>query len=91
MLVREQLQKAGVKDLLFSVQEISDYRQQNNTMSGLVEYHGMRFTLLDNGSAERVRTGASPVLLASGADLDLERAALVEPVVLTILGVRPDD
>ena len=26
-----------------------------------------------------------------GADLDLERAALVEPVVLTILGVRPDD
>lgn len=57
VLVREQLQKAGVKDLLFSVQEISDYRQQNNTMSGLVEYHGMRFTLLDNGSAERVRTG----------------------------------
>jgi len=41
--------------------------------------------------AERVRTGASPVLLANGADLDLERAALVEPVVLTILGVRLDD
>ena len=57
VLVREQLPKSGVNDLLFSVPEIADYRQQNNTLSDLVEYHGMRFTLLDNGSAERVRTG----------------------------------
>jgi hypothetical protein len=41
--------------------------------------------------AERVGTGATPALLASGADLDLERAALVEPVVLTILGVHDRD
>jgi hypothetical protein len=37
--------------------------------------------------AERVRSGASSVLLGSGDELDLERAALVEPIVRTILGI----
>jgi hypothetical protein len=39
--------------------------------------------------AERVRSGAGAhvLLIGGGDDLDAERAALVEPVVLAILGV----
>ena len=37
--------------------------------------------------AERVRTGRAAVLLGSNDELDAERAALVEPVVLAILGI----
>src|SRR5439155_18515056 len=37
--------------------------------------------------AERVQSDGSPLLLVSGDELDLERAALVEPVVLAILGI----
>ena len=37
--------------------------------------------------AERVRTGGAAVLLGSTDELDAERAALVEPVVLAILGI----
>jgi hypothetical protein len=39
--------------------------------------------------AERVRNGASSVLFGGGDDLDAERAALVEPIVLAILGIEP--
>ena len=39
--------------------------------------------------AERVRNGASSVLFGGGDDLDTDRAALVEPIVLTILGIEP--
>jgi len=39
--------------------------------------------------AERVRSGDSPSLLGGGDRLDEERAALVEPIVLAILGSRP--
>jgi hypothetical protein len=38
--------------------------------------------------AERVRNGASSVLFGGGDDLDVERAALVEPIVLAILGIE---
>ena len=55
--IRQQAAKAGVEDLKFSVQEINDYRQQNQTLSGMVEYHSMRFTLFRNGEAQKVRTG----------------------------------
>jgi putative ABC transport system permease protein len=41
----------------FSVKEIADYREQNHTLAGLVEYHSMTFTLLGNGDPERVVTG----------------------------------
>jgi len=37
--------------------------------------------------AERVRSGSSPLLLGGGDELDPERAALVEPIVLAILGI----
>ena len=42
---------------------------------------------------ERVRSGAAAHLLLLGGvdDVDVERAALVEPIVLRILGLRTDD
>jgi len=55
--VRQTEKKVGVDDLSFSVQEIADYRKQNHTLAGLVEYHSMSFTLFGHGEPERVRTG----------------------------------
>ena len=55
--IRQQAAKAGVEDMKFSVQEINDYRQRNQTLNGMVEHHSMHFTLFRNGEAQRVRTG----------------------------------
>jgi putative ABC transport system permease protein len=55
--IRQQEQKAGNENMRFSVHEIEDYRQMNSTLAGVVEYHGMRFTLFGHGDPERVRTG----------------------------------
>lgn len=41
----------------FSVPEIEDYRQRTRTLSGLVEYHMMTFTLFGGAEAHQVRTG----------------------------------
>lgn len=57
IFVKQQEPKLGVDDLGFSVQEINDFRGQNRTLSGLVEYHGMAFTLFGHGDPDRVRTG----------------------------------
>ena len=57
IFVRQQEPKLGVEDLGFSVVEIEDYRQQNRSLAGLVEYHGMAFTLFGHGDPDRVRTG----------------------------------
>jgi putative ABC transport system permease protein len=57
IFIRQQEKKIGVDDLSFSVKEIEDYRAQNRTLSGLVEYHAMSFTLFGHGDPERVRTG----------------------------------
>jgi hypothetical protein len=38
--------------------------------------------------AERVKTGAASVLLGAADDVDAARAALVEPIVLAILGIE---
>jgi putative ABC transport system permease protein len=57
VIVRQQDPGPGSAERLYSVAEINDYRQQNHTLSGLVEYHNMRFTLFGRGEAERVRTG----------------------------------
>jgi putative ABC transport system permease protein len=57
VFVRQQEKNIGVQDLGFSVPEIMDYRAQNRTLAGLVEYHGMSFTLFGHGDPERVRTG----------------------------------
>src|SRR6185437_1695469 len=57
IFIRQQEKKVGIEDLSFSVKEIEDYRAQNRTLSGLVEYHAMSFTLFGHGDPERVRTG----------------------------------
>src|SRR5271169_662749 len=57
IFIRQQQNKVGIEDLGFSVKEIEDYRAQNQTLSGLVEYHAMSFTLFGHGDPERVRTG----------------------------------
>ncbi len=44
-------------DMAFSVHEIEDYRARNHTLSAVVEYHGMTFTLLGQGEPELVATG----------------------------------
>src|SRR6476646_489357 len=57
IFIRQQEKKLGIEDLSFSVKEIEDYRAQNRTLSGLVEYHAMSFTLFGHGDPARVRTG----------------------------------
>src|SRR5277367_4641649 len=57
IFIRQQEKKLGIPDLSFSVKEIEDYRAQNRTLSGLVEYHAMSFTLFGHVDPERVRTG----------------------------------
>ena len=57
VVVRQPETKLGTDDALFSVQEIRDYKQQSKTLSSVVEYHNMTFTLFGKGAAHRVRTG----------------------------------
>jgi putative ABC transport system permease protein len=57
IFIRQQERRMGVEDAGFSVPEINDYRAQNQTLSALVEYHVMSFTLFGHGDPERVRTG----------------------------------
>lgn len=57
IFVRQQEPRIGTDDLGFSVLEINDYRQQNHTLSSLVEYHSMSFTLFGHGDPERIRSG----------------------------------
>jgi putative ABC transport system permease protein len=40
-----------------SVPELNDYRRQNRSLDGIVEYHNMQFTLLVRSEPERVETG----------------------------------
>ena len=55
--LQQQAKQLGVSNLPFSVPEISDYRAQNHTFDGLVEYHNMNFILLGRNEPERVETG----------------------------------
>jgi putative ABC transport system permease protein len=57
IFIRQHEKQIGIEDLQFSVKEIEDYRAQNRTLSGLVEFHAMSFTLFGHGDPERVRTG----------------------------------
>jgi predicted permease len=57
LIVRQQGARNGVTDLPFSVAEINDYRERNRSLTGLVEYHGMSFTLLGGTEPHQVRTG----------------------------------
>ncbi len=57
VILRQHAAKGGVTDMPFSVAEINDYRQRNRSLSGVVEYHAMTFTLLGGTEPHRVRTG----------------------------------
>src|SRR3984885_4879086 len=54
VFVRQQAQKEGIDDIGFSVHEIQDYREQNRTLSGLVEFHTMSFILFGHGDPDRI-------------------------------------
>jgi putative ABC transport system permease protein len=60
VIVEQQVPHAGELDQPFSVAEINDYRQQNRSLDGLVEYHNMSFILLGRSEPERVETGVVP-------------------------------
>jgi putative ABC transport system permease protein len=53
----QQAPQAGMLNQPFSVAEMNDYRAQNHTLDGLVEYHNMNFILLGRSEPERVETG----------------------------------
>jgi len=57
IFLRQEGKKIGNDDMAFSVKEIQDYRDQNHTLAGVVEYHSMSFTLFGHGDPDRVRTG----------------------------------
>jgi putative ABC transport system permease protein len=57
VIVRQEGAHNGVTDMPFSVAEINDYRERNRSLAGLVEYHGMSFTLLGGTEPHRVSTG----------------------------------
>jgi putative ABC transport system permease protein len=54
IFIRQQAQKEGIDDIGFSVHEIQDYREQNRTLSGLVEFHTMSFILFGHGDPDRI-------------------------------------
>jgi len=56
IFIRQRAVKEGIDDLTFSAHEIEDYRSQNQTLSGLVEYHTMSFILYGHGDPDRIRT-----------------------------------
>jgi predicted permease len=57
VVLQQSAPKAEVEDLAFSIKEVYDYRESNETLSGLVEHHSMTFTLLGRDEPERVSTG----------------------------------
>ena len=56
VILRQPETKLDNDDVLFSVDEIRDLREQTRTMSNVVEYHNMTFTLFGKGAAHRVRS-----------------------------------
>lgn len=57
VVLRQQAATAGKNGIGFSVKEIEDYRQQNQTLDELAEYHSMSFTLLGGAEPELIQTG----------------------------------
>src|SRR5581483_1745397 len=57
VVLRQQAPLAGVDNLGFSVKEIGDYREQNQTLEGVVEHHSMTFTLFGGAEPELIQTG----------------------------------
>ncbi len=57
VIIQQQAPLAHVDNVPFSVKEVLDYREQNQTLDAVVEHHSMSFTLLGNGEPQRVQTG----------------------------------
>ncbi len=57
LLVLDQRTAGGGGIGLSSVPELNDYRRQNRSLDGIVEYHNMQFILLGRSEPERVETG----------------------------------
>jgi putative ABC transport system permease protein len=57
VVLSQQAPKANVNNVPFSVKEFSDYKERNQTLESMVEYHSMQFILLSKGEPERVQTG----------------------------------
>lgn len=57
VIVQQQAPLAGVNNVPFSVKEIQDYREQNQTLNDVVEHHTMSFILLGGQEPQRVQTG----------------------------------
>ena len=57
VVIRHPQMKLGVQDAQFSVPELRDFRERTKSLTDLVEYHTMTFTLLGGSEARSVRTG----------------------------------
>lgn len=57
VIVQQQAPLANVNNVPFSVKEVQDYREQNQTLDAVVEHHTMSFTLLGGNEPQRVQTG----------------------------------
>ena len=57
VVLHQQATNSGLEDVPFSVKEITDYREQSQTLDAVVEHHSMAFILLGRAEAERVQTG----------------------------------
>lgn len=57
VVLNEQAPKSKVLNTGFSVPEMKDFRSQNRSLDGIVEYHNMSFILLGRSEPERVETG----------------------------------
>src|SRR5215813_2038423 len=57
VIVQQQAPLAHVLNVPFSVKEVQDYREQNQTLDSVVEHHSMSFTLLGGKEPQRVQTG----------------------------------
>jgi len=57
VMLHQRAEKVGLAGVGYSAAEVQDYRRQNGSLSDLVEFHSMSFTLLSKNEATRVRTG----------------------------------
>jgi len=57
LLLNQRITREGGGIGFASVPEMNDYRRQNRSMDGIVEYHNMQFILLGRSEPERVETG----------------------------------
>ncbi len=57
LLLRQGTSRSGQMGRTVSVPELMDYRRQNRSLDGLVEYHNMQFILLGRSEPEHVETG----------------------------------